>query len=126
VGDADYPWDAFIDYHMLGDSPYERIGAFGTQRLGGYDPVNIYAGTGIFVLNNKSASNKKGLSLQVDRSRVQEFAQILAAHNISRESKLAMNIGFDRKMIMPLIVLFMMLAVWIVLVVITSSGQLMI
>ena len=102
VGKKKYPWSDIKNYHLLGDSQSERIGLVTPKRTGGFDLLNPYYGMNIYVLVTKTGFLNNSVRLQVSEERIAEFEQILASHNLQRETKLHMYLTG----VSPLFILF--------------------
>lgn len=112
-------WEKIKGFHMLGDSQNERIGLITIKARGintGADIVNPYTGTGVFVIRLKNSFFGNTINLQVSPERIDEFNQILVAHNIMRESKIKMLLFETNKWFVILFILpFSVLALFMLL-----------
>lgn len=79
-------WRRIRDFHMLGDSPSERIGGASVSPLQ-IDPTNVYSGSGVYVLTLHRAFHST-IRLRVSPDLADTFEKTLAEQGILRRSKL--------------------------------------
>lgn len=108
-------WGDIKNWHLLGDSQDERIGLGSIKNTGGFDVVNIYSGTNVYVLKIKNKFINNTIRLQLSKERSDEFALLLQKYGLERESKLKMYLtGVSGSFMIFVIIPFGFITLWFI------------